>query len=116
MPWFMTSCASNIDAHPADHWPAPAASGVFVFTIAAQFPLQSAASPSVAESVDKAGKVEQVRETAKGALLAQDDLWIRWRHVGPLRRNRPDRLVVCLKQETDAVAGVACRRRRAVDR
>ena len=59
---------------------------------------------TLAQPSQKAGEIDQVRDSEKGPPSAEDDLWVRVNQVCPMGGNRVDAPIVTLQQEPPAVA------------
>jgi|MudIll2142460700_1097286.scaffolds.fasta_scaffold775373_2 hypothetical protein len=59
-----------------------------------------------AEAIDELRKLQQVCQAEERALLAEGELRIRTDHVGPLRRNGTDGLLIDPQEKTSSIAGV----------
>ncbi len=81
--------------------------GIFTFTNAAELGLQLIGRLprlALAQSSQKAGETDQVRDPEKGAPSAEDDLWVGVNLVGPMWGNRVNATIVTLQQKPRAVA------------
>ena len=81
--------------------------GAFLFTHAAELDLhliERLPRLAPAQSSQKAGETQQVRDTEKGAPSAEDDLRVRVNEVCPMWGNRVNAPIVTLQQKPRAVA------------
>lgn len=80
--------------------------GIFRFTFAAEFTLRTVLPfrrLTPGELIDQPRKVQQIRHPEQRSMLAQDDLRIRSDQIRPLLRNRADRSIIYLQQQTPSI-------------
>jgi hypothetical protein len=76
----------------------PYVCGIIIVTFRAR-----SRATSVGKALHQAGQLHQVDSTQECPSLTHDDLWIRAREIGPLRRNRPYGGAVISQQEAFAI-------------
>ena len=99
---------SRQSAHDSEHIGAQTRPfcGIYVITLAAQFPLRLIPPlPRVPSQQPfyKSGKLEQIRYPQERAPPTHDDLWIRSRQLCPLGRHTADGPLINLEQQTLAL-------------